>query len=99
VGVLGLEEVTSYFAYGLAEAARPNPISKRGYPTVLELNPRTPLVVPYIMGMVSIPAGFDRVREIVPVDDGNSVRLVAHSGRKVQAPLCLDFLKSAAQWV
>lgn len=99
VGVLGLEEVTSYFAYGLAESARANPISKRGFPTTLELSPRTPLVVPYIMGMVSLPAGFDRVRDILPVDEGNSVQLVAHSGRKVVTPLCLDFLKSTAGWV
>ncbi|HEY5792469.1 MAG TPA: hypothetical protein VIS74_04170, partial [Chthoniobacterales bacterium] len=32
-GVLGLEEVTSYFHTGLAESAAPNPVSARGIPT------------------------------------------------------------------
>ena len=98
VGVMGLEELTSYFAYGLAEAARPNLLSKLGIPTVVKLDPRRPLVVPYIMGMASIPAGFDRVREIVASDNEHSVCLVSHSGKKTRAPLCVDFLRAGAGW-
>ena len=37
VNVMGLEEVTSYFHSGLAESARTNPISKKGFPTCLAL--------------------------------------------------------------
>ena len=45
VNVMGLEEVTSYFHLGLAESARTNPISRKGFPTCLALNPKKPLVV------------------------------------------------------
>jgi len=66
IDVMGLEEVTSYFHSGLAESARKNPISQKGIPTCLTLNPRKPLVVPYIMGVAAIPPGFDRVASIGP---------------------------------
>jgi len=98
VGVLGLEEVTSFFAYGLAESGQPNVLAKRGIPTTLKLDAEKPLVVPYIMAMASVPAGFDRVRDIVPGDDGKNVCLLADSGRKATAGLCLDFLKAPASW-
>jgi hypothetical protein len=98
VGVMGLEELTSCFAYGLAEAVRPNLLSKRGISTVVKLDPRRPLVVPYIMGLATIPAGFDRVREIVASDDERNVVLVSDSGKKTRAPLCLDFLRASAGW-
>lgn len=98
VGVMGLEELTSYYAYGLAEAARPNPFSRKGIPTTVKLDPRRPLAVPYIMGMASIPAGFDRVREIVPANDQTSVCLVSESGKKTSSPLRLDFLGAGPGW-
>ena len=62
--VLGLEEVTSYFHFGLAESVAANPVSDRGIPTSLRLRRNRPLVVNVIMGVVPIPAGFDRVRTI-----------------------------------
>jgi hypothetical protein len=92
VGVMGFEELTSFFAYGLAEAARPNAWSRKGTPTCVQLKPRMPLAVPYIMAMAVVPAGFDHVREILPGSDGASVRLVSVSGKKVTTPLRLDFL-------
>ncbi len=98
VGVMGLEEVTAYFANGLAESARSNPLSKRGVPTVLKLDPKQPLVVPYIMGVASIPAGFDRVREITPGKGERSVTLVSHSGKTIRTPLRTDFLRAGAGW-
>jgi len=61
VGVMGLEEVTSYFHYGLAESVKANPLSKRGFATHLKLRARTPLHVAYIMGLAAVPVGFDRV--------------------------------------
>jgi hypothetical protein len=98
MGVLGLEEVPSYFAYGLAEAVKPNPLSKKGFPTSLQLNPKEPLVVPYIMGLAAIPPGFDRVKEITPAKKDGEICLVAANGRKVTTPVQLDFLTAPAGW-
>lgn len=92
VNVLGLEEVTSYFHYGLAESAAANPLSEIGYQTVCQLNRKTPLVVNYIMAVASVPKGFDRVVAITASKNQQSVQLTDGSGRSATAPLDLKFL-------
>jgi hypothetical protein len=90
VNVMGLEEVTANFHYGLAESVRPNPLSRRGITTCVRLVARRPLVVNYIMAVAEIPRGFDRV---LAIEEGtNSVLLRSASGRSVEAPLDIDFL-------
>ena len=96
VNVMGLEEVTSYYAVGLAESARPNPISRKGLPTCLILSPKTPLVVPYIMGVAAIPAGFDRVTSIRGARGNQAILLKSATGRQAEAAVNLDFLRAAA---
>lgn len=95
-GVMGIEDVTSDFHYGLAESARKNPISERGFPTCLELDPLHPLVVPYIMGVALIPAGFDRVAAIDEAEGGVALR--AASGLSVPVAVELDFLNPQIRW-
>jgi len=96
VGVLGLEEVTSHFHYGLAESARRNPLSRRGYPTCAKLNAKQPLVVNYIMGVAAIPAGFDRVATIRAAPGKEVIVLKSASGRRAEAAVELDFLRARA---
>jgi hypothetical protein len=98
LNVMGLEEVTSYFHLGLAEAARKNPISQKGFPTCLTLNPAKPLVVPYIMGVAGIPAGFDRVASIRAVQGQGAILLKSASGRQTKAAVDVDFLQAGAGW-
>jgi hypothetical protein len=86
VNVMGLEEATSYFHYGLAESVR----AKTGYPTCRRLDLRRPLVVNYIMAVARVPAGFDRV---VAVHAGNQgVTLASAGGKKVVVALDVGFL-------
>ena len=94
LGVMGLEEVTSYFHYGLAESVEDNPISQRGYPTCLQLSADMPLDVRYIMAVAQIPEGFDRVQSIKASVDGNTVRLRSANGLNVRASVNLPFLNS-----
>lgn len=98
INVMGLEEVTSYFHFGLAESARKNPISRKGFPTCLVLNPKQPLVVPYIMGVASIQAGFDRVASIRAAQGNRAIILESVSGRQAKAVVDLDFLQAGAGW-
>ena len=98
INVMGLEEVTSYFHLGLAESARANPISRKGFPTCLALNPKKPLVVPYIMGVAAIPAGFDRVVSIQAIGGNRAILLKSASGRQAQAAVDIDFLQAGAGW-
>lgn len=96
VNVMGIEEVTSYFHFGLAEAARRNPISEKGFPTCLALSATKPLVVPYIMGVAAIPAGFDRVASIRAKQGNQAILLESDSGRQVEAAAEVDFLRAGA---
>jgi len=96
VNVMGIEEVTSYFHFGLAEAARKNPISDKGFPTCLALSATKPLVVPYIMGVAPIPAGFDRVATIRPSQGNQGILLESDSGGQVEAAVELNFLQAGA---
>jgi hypothetical protein len=93
VSVMGIEDVTSYFHAGLAESARSNALRRRGIPTTLTLDPKKPTVIPYIMAVAAIPAGFDRVKTIRPTAAG--VQLLATSGKRVDVTLDLGFLKRA----
>jgi len=92
VNVMGLEDVTSYFHYGIAESARKNPVNRLGHATAHQLSPKTPLVVNYIMGVAAIPRSFDRVREIQPERGG--IALVSSSGRTVHTKVDIEFLSS-----
>lgn len=95
-GVLGIEDVTSYFHFGLAEASRKNPVADKGFPTHLELDPLHPLVVPYIMGVAPIPPGFDRVVAIDEAEDGVALR--SASGQIAPVTVELDFLNPEIRW-
>jgi hypothetical protein len=94
VGVMGLEEVTAYFHYGIAESVSKNPLSAKGSATCLQLNPKTPLTVNYIMAVAPIPKGFDQVAEIVSSRKADSVQLTARSRLKIEVALDLGFLRA-----
>lgn len=82
VNVLGLEEVTAHFHYGLAESVRAK--------ACRQLDPRRPLVVNYIMAVARIPSGFDRVAAIRTGKQG--VTLKSASGRSVRVAMDISFL-------
>ncbi|MCX6901973.1 MAG: hypothetical protein NTW03_00540 [Verrucomicrobia bacterium] len=90
--VLGVEDVTSYFHCGLAESVRENPISAKGFPTHHLLDPKHPLVVPYIMGVVPVPPGFDRLMSMVPSAGDDAVFFVAASGKRIRVEVNTEFL-------
>jgi len=92
VNVMGFEEVTSYFHPGLAESARKNPFTKKGFCTTLRLKRNRPLVVNYVMAVAAIPAGFDRVKRITAAR--GKATLLAKSGKRVEVPLDTPFLAS-----
>ncbi len=89
--VIGIEDTTSYFHFGLAESAKPNPLSRRGIPTTLALSARKPTAVNYIIGVAAIPAGFDRVRSIRATAEG--IELVAASGKRANCAVDVGFLR------
>ncbi len=93
VNVMGLEEVTAYFHPGLAESVQENPISRKGYPTSIQLDPKKPTTINYIMAVAAIPKGFDSVASIEPTSSG--VSIISTSGKPISTPIDLEFLEQA----
>lgn len=91
-GVLGLEEVTSYFHYGLADSTEPNPLSKVGIPTSLPCRPDRVLTVNYITGVVALPRGFDRLQSVRL--EKTCLIAKAKSGAVTRHPVDLSFFNS-----
>ena len=89
---LGLEDVTAYFADGLAASSHDNKLTADGVPTAIELKADRPTSVNYIQGTAKIPVGFDIVRtlEFAP----GEVTFVSASGKRVTVPMHHEFLKT-----
>jgi len=95
VNVMGLEEVTSYFHYGLTESAHMNELCERGYPTSVMLHPDRPLVVNSIMAVAGTPLGFDRVAAVeTNLESAGGILVRSVSGKMIEVPLNLDFLRT-----
>ncbi len=89
---LGLEDVTAYFANGLAASTSENLLTKEGVETAVTLSADQPTAVNYIQGAVKIPAGFENVRslEFAP----GAVTFISTTGQRVTAPVRHEFLKT-----
>ena len=93
VNVLGLEDVTAYFDYGIEASVKPNSVNRHGYATSLDLNAKKPLLVNYIMGVCAIPKGFTRVKDVIPGKEG--VTFVSVEGRKTHSAVEAGFLQTS----
>ena len=89
---LGLEDVASYFAEGLAGSTQSNLLTAEGVKTALDLKADRPTAINYIQGVARVPEGFECVRtlEFAP----GKVTLVATGGQKVTVPVEHEFLQS-----
>jgi hypothetical protein len=90
VNVMGVEDVTAWFHYGLAQSAEPNPLTALGYKTHQVLNAEKPTMVRYIMGVAPIGKHFERVADIKL--GGDSITLEGEAGDAVKAPVDVKFL-------
>lgn len=95
LNVLGIEDLTGFFHYGLRPSARRNCLNELGEQTCLQLRPNEHPDVNYIMAVAEIPHGYDCTKRIQAERDG-AVTLVSGGGRSVRVPLQYDFLKTGA---
>ena len=92
--VMGLEEVTSFFHYGLLQSVESNSLSDQGHATCFHLDRAVPMDVRYIMAVAEIPKDFDCVETINMGLDRSEVLLRSASGTEVSARVDLTFLQS-----
>jgi len=95
VNVMGIEEGTTFWGDGVGPSARPNALTRRGIKTCHRFSPKRPYDVSFIMGVAKVPRGFKVVKDIREMD-GGTVRIVGNSRLRVDIPLQLGFLETAA---
>ena len=87
---LGVEDVCSYFAEGIAASASKNLLTEQGIATALDCTDDSPLDIRSIQAAVPVPVGFDRVAHI---DFGDEcLRLVSGSGLTVEVTVDHSFV-------
>jgi hypothetical protein len=94
IDVLGMEEVTAYFDYGIEQSVGRNPMSARGHATSVRLDPKKPLVVNTIFAVAAIPRGFGRVASITANRTQDAVMVKGAGGRTISVPVDLPFLSA-----
>ena len=91
VSVLGLEEVTSFFAYGQEASLAPNLFRERGFPCACEPGPGGALRVRLLMGLVAVGPDFRGVEDIVRKDPA-TITILGRGGERIDVPCRADFL-------
>jgi hypothetical protein len=94
LNVLGIEDLTGFFHYGLAQSARRNRLNELGEQTCFTLTPDQPLKVNYIMAVATVPRDFADAASIEPANNWQSVKLISSTGKTVNVPLCADFVRT-----
>jgi hypothetical protein len=88
--VLGVEEITAYFHYGLERSVQKNPLNDLGSPTSIHLDGKK-ASFRLIMGLVAVDRGFMGVKEIVRRDE-STVSVLGRGGENFDIPCRVDFL-------
>jgi hypothetical protein len=88
--VLGAEEITSFFHYGIQRSVEPNPVSDAGHTTSVQLDGRR-ASFRLIMGVVPIDEGYTGVRAIMRRDDA-AVTVQGRGGESFDVPCRAGFL-------
>ncbi len=89
---IGVEDVCSSFADGLAVSAEKNFLNKEGIKTCHQLKENDSITVKYIQGVVRIPEGFDQVKTIEKKDAG--IEITSSSGKVVFTKVNTGFIHS-----
>ena len=91
---LGLEDVTAFFADGLAASMKENALTKEGVATALELTADKPTSVNYIQGVAKVPEGFDVVKSVE--FKAGEVVFTSASGKTATAAVRHEFIKTGS---
>ena len=90
-GVLGIEEVNSYFYYGMKQSAEPNPLTSLGYRTAAVLSREQANNYKIIIGTVPVPEDFEGVKDIIR-KDAQHICILGRNGDEITVACEIDFL-------
>jgi hypothetical protein len=90
-GVLGMEEITGFFHYGLKSSLEPNMLQDRGLPTLVDIGPDRTIRAKLISGAIGIGPDFaGGVKSIVRKDE-HSIGIISREDTEIEVPCRLDF--------
>ena len=89
---LGLEDLCSYFADGLAPSVEENLLTREGIRTVVELEASRPTEIRYIQGAAPVPEGFDEVATLT--FRPGAIVVTAVGGGQVTIPVQHEYLRT-----
>lgn len=87
---LGLEDITSYWGFGVSVSSGFNPYNQKGYRTHVDMQPDKPLVVRTIQGLHPVTKQHGRVRSIDQELEG--VRITFETGQVERVKLDSTFV-------
>jgi len=87
---LGLEDVTAFFAEGLAASAGTNLLTRLGVPTAIEFSATTPTEVRSIQGVARVPIGFGKVVDVTTAP--GRVTFIDEADQRVEVAVDHEFL-------
>ena len=89
--VLGMEEITAFYHYGIKPSIESNALTENSYPTSVELLEDRPFDVKLVMGAVSIGEDFTGVTDIVRKNDSEII-IIGRGGERIEVRCKVDFL-------
>ena len=90
--LIGLEEITAFFHYGIKPSVEANFLQGQGYPTFLNMDGNTPVDVNVILGLIPIEKSFTGVADIVK-RDAETISILGKNQEKIDVPCHVDFLQ------
>lgn len=90
--VMGLEEITAFFHYGVKESVEQNFLQEKGYKTCMDLSSDKTYEFKIIMGLVPIEKDFNGVKDITAKDECH-VSIEGKNGSVIDVPCRTGFLK------
>jgi len=88
-GVLGIEEITAYYHYGIKPSIDNNEFQKRGFKSYLDIDENCEIRI--IMGVVPIDSDFKGVEDIVKKNQ-DTITIKGKNGEAIDVPCFVDFL-------
>jgi hypothetical protein len=90
-GVMSINEMTSFFYYGITAAQEDNFLDHKGYKTYDCLD-GSPASYKMICGVVPVPKDYAGVKDIVQ-SDAERIIIEGKNGHNITVPCCIEFLE------
>ena len=89
--VLGVEEITSFFHYGIGKSSENNFLQEKGFKTCFNIEEKVPAAIKLIMGLIPIEKNFKGVADIVKKSE-SMITIIGKGDEKIDVPCRVAFL-------